>query len=152
MTTSGILTLTVERSAFERNGVGATISGNTLGSIHATTLAAGGTGLAAGSVAHTAKLELRDCTISDNTGNGVVAVTGGTTSTVISVVSSLISGNLTGLSAVGSANGIYASDNTITRNATGVNFSASATLVSGSDNRLINNGTDGGFSSTSAKI
>jgi hypothetical protein len=152
VTTSGILTLTVERSMFERNGVGASISGNTLGSIHGSTLASGGTGLAAGSAAHTVKVELRDCTISDNTGNGVVAVTSGTTSTALSVVSSLISGNLIGVSAVGSANSIYASDNTITRNTTGINFSASATLVSGSDNRLINNGTDGTFSSTSSKI
>ena len=152
VTTSGILTLAVERSMFERNGVGASISGNTLGSIHGSTLAGGGTGLAAGSAGHTVKVELRDCTISDNTGNGVVAVTGGTTSTALSVVSSLISGNLIGLDAVGSANGIYASDSTITRNTTGINFSASATLISGGDNRLINNGTDGSFSSTSPKI
>ena len=151
-TTSGILTLTVERSVFERNGTGAAISGNTLGTIHGSTLASGGTGLAAGSAAHTVKLELRDCTISDNTGSGVAAATGGATSTALSVVSSLISGNLTGVSAVGSANGIYASDNTITRNTTGVSFSGSATLVSGGDNRLINNGTEGSFSSTSLKI
>ena len=151
-TTSGTLTLEVERAVFERDSVGAAVQGNVVGSIHASAFIGGATGVAAGSAAQTTKLELRDCTISDNSGAGVAAIVAATASTTLSVVSSLVSGNAFGLQVANTGNTIYASDNTITRNTTGVSASASATVVSGIDNRLVNNGTDGTFSSSIPKI
>ncbi len=150
-TTSGSLTLKVERSVFERNGTGASIGGNARGSIHGSTFAAGATGLTAGSAGQTAKVALRDCTISDNSAAGAALSLSGTTTTV-TIVSSLVAGNALGIQSTNSGNIVYSSDNTITRNTTGVQAAASGTIVSGGDNRLVDNGADGTFSSSLGKM
>jgi hypothetical protein len=151
-TTTGSLTLTVERTMFERNGKGADIAGNTHGEIHTSTFNAGTTGVAAGLSAsgQTAKVELRDCTVSDNSGTGVAAIESGSPTTVI-VVSTLVSGNSTGFQ-VSNGNVGYISDSTITRNATGLSATAGGSIISAGDNRLIQNTIDGTVSSTVLKI
>ena len=142
------LKLRVERTIFERNGIGADLRASTSGTIHDSAFSNGTTGVSAGGGV---ALELRDCTLSDNSGVGVSAL-GASPATILAVVSSLISGNATGIQATNSGNTVYSSDNTITRNATGISATASATIISGSDNRLIGNGANGSFTSTTPKI
>jgi hypothetical protein len=151
-TTSGTLTLGVDGTTFERNATGAALQGNVLGSIYGSTFVDGTTGIAAGSPGQTLMVELRDCTISGNTGSGVAAVVAATASTALSIVSSMVSGNVIGLQAANGGNSVYSSDSTITHNATGLSATASGTLVSGTDNRLVGNTTDGTFSSSVPKI
>ena len=151
-TTGGSLALGVDRAAFERNGTGALLQGNLLGSIFGSTFADGGTGIAAGSPGRALRVELRDCTISGNSGAGVAAIVGATTATTLSVVTSVVSGNAIGLQSANTGNSIYSSDNTITHNLTGLSATASGTLVSGTDNRLVGNVTNGAFSSSVPKI
>ncbi len=73
-TTTGTLTLSIERTMFERNAKGADLQGTTKGAIDGSTFSGGTTGLSAGLAGSglTVKLELRDCTVSDNSGSGVV--------------------------------------------------------------------------------
>ncbi|MEO8674873.1 MAG: right-handed parallel beta-helix repeat-containing protein [Casimicrobiaceae bacterium] len=153
-TTSGTLTLKVERTIFERNTTGANVQGNTTGAIQGSSFSSGNIGLSAGfaASAKTVKLELRDCTVTDNASNGL-AVGASSSPTIVSVVNTLVSGNINaGLQVTGSGNSAYVSDSAITRNGTGLAYVSSGVAVSGGDNRLINNGTDGTFSSTTLKI
>jgi hypothetical protein len=151
-TTTGTLTLNIERAMFEGNGKGADLQGTTKGAIHDSTFSGGTTGLSAGLTGPglTVKVELRDCTVSDNSGSGVSATA--LSPTTLSVVSSLVSGNLVGVQAANGGNVVYVSDSTITRNATGLSASAGGSIASGGDNRLINNTTDGAFGSTIPKL
>ncbi len=71
---------------------------------------------------------------------------------LVSVVSSLISGNVTGIQVTGAANSAYVSDSTITRNTTGLVYVTSGTAVSGTDNRLVNNTNPSAFSSSVSKL
>ena len=145
------LTLSVERTTFERNGTGANIRGNTTGEIRGSRVTDGSNGVFAGQAGFAATLHVNDCTISNNTASGVAATVSGTSGTAISVVSSQISGNGTGIAATNSGNTVYASDTTITRNTTGLAAASPATIVSGGDNRLTDNGANGSFSSTVPK-
>jgi hypothetical protein len=151
-TTGGALALSIDRASFERNGTGALLQGNVLGSIYGSTFADGSTGIAAGSPGRTLRVELRDCTISGNSGTGVAAIVGATAATTLSVVTSMVSGNGTGLQSANAGNSIYSSDSTITHNLTGLSATAAGTLVSGTDNRVVGNVTDGAFSSSVPKI
>jgi hypothetical protein len=81
----------------------------------------------------------------------VVVGSGVAAPAALSLVSSLVSGNATGIQVTGAANSTYVSDSTITRNATGLAYVSSGTAVSGIDNRLVNNTVNGAFSSTAAK-
>ena len=153
-TGTGSLKLNVERSSFVRNGIGADLQGNTTGTLQATSFTGGTTGLSAGLAGsnRTLKVELRDCTVSDNSANGIVA-SATTSPTTLSVVSTMISGNgAIGLQVSNSGNGAYVSDSTITRNATGVSATLSGTIVSAQDNRLVDNTSNGTFTSTTPKI
>jgi hypothetical protein len=150
-TTTGTLTLNVERTVFERNAKGADLEGATKGAIHASTFSGGATGVTAGLAGGTSvKVELRDCTVNDNTGAGVAAIT--TSPTTLSVVSSLVSGNLVGIQAANGGNIVYVSDTTVTRNATGLSASGGGSIPSGGDNRVINNTANGAVSTTIPKI
>lgn len=151
-TTAGTLTLNIERTMFERNAKGADLQGATKGAIHGSTFSGGATGVSAGLVGSglSVKVELRDCTLSDNSGSGVSAIA--TSPTTLSVVSSLVSGNVVGMQVTNGSNVVYVSDSTITRNATGLSASAGGLIASGGDNRLINNTTDGAFGSTIPKL
>ena len=148
-TTSGTLTLNIERTIFERNAIGADVQGNTVGTIRASTFSAGGTGLSAGSAGsgQTVKLDVRDCTISDNSATGIAAVAPSSPS-ALTVISTLVSGNATGILATGSGNSAFASDSTIMRNGLGLSAFSSGLIVSGGDNRLLYNTVDGTFTST----
>jgi hypothetical protein len=151
---SGTLTLSIESSVFARNTTGAVLGDGTAGSIHGSTFAGGTTGLSAAptTAAKTSKIEVRDCTLADNSGIGVIVGSGVAAPVLVSVVSSLVSGNATGIQVTGAANAAYVSDSTITRNSTGLVYLSSGTAVSGTDNSLVNNGTNGAFSSTVPKL
>ena len=153
---SGILTVSIESTLFARNGTGAAFGDGTAGTVHASTFSGGTTGVSVAppTPAKTASIEVRDCTISDNSGTGVTATqTGaGLPLTLVSVVSSQVSGNAIGVQVTGVNSSAYVSDSTITRNATGVSPVSSGTIVSGGDNRLVNNTSNGAFSSTVIKI
>lgn len=153
---SGTLTVSIESTLFARNTTGATFGDGTAGTVHGSTFSGGTTGIAVTppTSAKTASIEVRDCTISDNSGTGVTATQTGAGSplTLVSVVSSQVSGNATGVQVTGVNSSAYVSDSTITRNTTGVSPVSSGTIVSGGDNRLVNNTTNGAFSSTVQKI
>jgi len=151
-TAGGTLTLNIERATFVRNGKGADMQGTTKGVIHASTFGGGTTGLAAGLAGSplAVKLELRNCTVSDNSGVGISAIA--SSPTMLAVVSSLVSGNLVGVQVANPGNVAYVSDSTITRNGTGVQASAGGIVASGGDNRLVNNTTNGAVSSTIPKL
>lgn len=151
-TAGGTLTLNVERTSFVRNGKGADIQGAARGVIHAGIFSAGTTGLTAGVAGSAAavKLELRDCTVSDNSGSGISAVA--SSSTMLSVISSLVSGNQFGVQVANGTNLAYVSDSTIARNVTGLSASAGGSIASGVDNRLVNNATNGAFSTSVPKL
>jgi hypothetical protein len=102
----------------------------------------------------TATIEVRDSTISDNSGVGVTASQTGAGSpvTLVSLITSQISGNATGVQVSGTNSSAYVSDSTIVRNATGVSPLAAGTVVSGGDNRLVANTVNGAFSSTVPKL
>jgi hypothetical protein len=153
---AGTLTASVDGVLFARNGTGASFQDGTAGSVHASTLSGGTTGISVAppTATLTAAIEVRDCTISDNAGVGVDATQTGAGSplTLVSVVSSQVSGNGIGIQVTGSNSSAYVSDSTITRNATGVSPASLGTIVSGGDNRLVNNAADGAFSSTVLKL
>jgi hypothetical protein len=145
--TAGTLTASVERSQFERNGTGASFADGVVGTVRGASFTGGGAGIAAAPVtaAKTAKVEVRDSTVADNSGVGVQAGGGAGTAT-LTLVSSLVSGNATGVLGTGTGNTAYVSDATITRNATGVSAAASGTVPTFGDNRLMNNTSNGAFS------
>jgi len=151
--TGGTLTIGIEGTLFARNGVGVDLRDGTAGTIHASTISGGATGLlsAPTTAAKTSKLEVRDCTIADNSTAGVAVGSGVAAPALVSVISTLVSGNGAGIQVTGAANSSYVSDSTITRNATGLAYVSSGTAVSGIDNRLVNNSTNGAFSSTAPK-
>ena len=68
----------------------------------------------------------------------------------VSLVSSQLAANGTGLRVQGGA-AAYSTDTTITRNATGVSTTGGATAVSAGDNRLLDNATNGAFTSVQGK-
>ena len=154
--TSGALTVSIENSIFAHNGTGVSFQDRTLGSVHRSTMSGGTTGLtiAPPTAGQTATIEVRDCTISDNSGAGITATQAGAGSplNLFSLVSSQVSGNATGVVVTGINSSAYVSDSTITRNATGVSPASSGTIVSGGDNRLVNNVSNGAFSSTVLNI
>jgi len=147
-TTGGTLTLGIERTMFERNAIGADIQGTTLGTIRSSTFAAGGTGISVGSAGsgRAVKLDLRDCTVGDNSGPGIVA-TAAASPTTVTLVSSLLSGNGTGIQAAGSGNVVLAFGNSILRNGLGISATSAASIATNGDNRLYFNGTNGSFTS-----
>lgn len=153
---SGTLTVSIESTLFARNATGVSFGDGTKGTLHASTFSGGTTGISVAppTVAKTATIEVRDCTISDNSGTGVSATQSGAGAplTLVSIVSSQVSGNATGVQVSGTNSSAYVSDSTITRNTTGVSPVSSGTIVSGGDNRLVNNGANGAFSSTVTKI
>ena len=154
--TSGTLTVSIESTLFARNVTGAYFQDGTVGTVHFSTFSGGTTGMivAPPTSGKTAAIEVRDCTISDNSGVGVSATQTGAGSplTLVSLVSSQISGNTTGVLVSGTNSSAYVSDTTITRNTTGVSPASAGTIVSGGDNRLVNNTANGAFSSTVVKI
>ena len=151
-TSTGTLTLSIERASFVRNGTGADLQGTTRGVIHGSAFGGGTTGVATGLSGSglSVKLELRECTVSDNSGTGISAIA--SSPTMLAVVSSLVSGNLVGVQVANGGNIAYVSDTLITRNGTGLLTSAGGTIPSGGDNRLVNNTTNGTVSSTIPKI
>jgi hypothetical protein len=151
--TAGTLTVSVERTQFERNSTGATFGDGVIGTVRESSFTVGGAGVAAVPVTagRTAKVELRDSTVADNSGVGVQAGTVAGATATVSVVSSLLSGNGTGVLGQASGNTAFVSDATITRNVTGVSAASSGAVVSFQDNRLMSNTTNGSFSSTTAK-
>lgn len=151
-TSSGTLTVSLERVSFVRNGKGADVQGTTKGVIDASLFTGGTTGLAAGLAgsALAVKLELRNCTVSDNSGVGISAIA--SSPTTLAVISSLVSGNLVGVNVANAGNLAYVTDSTIMRNGTGLLVSAGGSIASGADNRLLNNPINGSFGSTVPKL
>lgn len=153
---AGTLTVSIDGTLFARNTTGVSFGDGTAGSVHASTMSGGTTGISVAppTSAQTATIEVRDCTIADNAGIGVNATQTGAASplNLVSVVSSQVSGNATGIQVSGVNSTAYVSDSTITRNAIGVNPAASGTIVSAEDNRLVNNVADGAFSSIVQKL
>ena len=154
--TSGTLTVSIENSLFGRNGTGLNFRDGTVGTVHFSTMSGGTTGLvvAPPTSGKTATIEVRDSTISDNSGVGVTATQTGaaTPLNLVSVITSQISGNLAGIQVTGTNSSAYVSDSTIVRNATGVSAVAGGTIVSAQDNRLVANTVNGAFSSTVTKL
>jgi RHS repeat-associated protein len=148
-TTSGSLELSIERTMFERNAIGADVQGTTQGVIRTSTFAAGATGVSAGAAGsgRTVSLELRNSTASGNTASGIAAVSA-SSPTTLAVVSSLVSNNATGIQVSGAGNSAFATDSTILDNAVGLAATSSGAIVSNGDNRLLRNTTDGAFTST----
>lgn len=153
---SGTLTISVENTLFGRNGTGLSFRDGTVGTVHFSTVSGGTAGVvvAPPTSGKTATIEVRDSTISDNSGVGVTATQTGAGSPVnlVSLVTSQISGNLAGIQVTGTNSSAYVSDSTIVRNATGVSTVAAGTIVSGGDNRLVANTVNGTFSSTVPKL
>lgn len=152
--TAGTLTVGIDNTLFARNGVGIDFRDGTAGTVHASSLLGGTTGISVAptTAAKTAKVEVRDSTIADNSGTGVVVGSGVAAPVLVTLVTALISGNVTGIQVTGGANSAYVSDSTITRNTTGLAYVSAGTAVSGIDNRLVNNGTNGAFSSSVSKL
>ncbi len=125
------------------------MQGTTTAVIRGSAFAGGATGLSLGHAGsnQAVRLELRNCTISDNAGAAISATAASSPSRAI-VVSSELSGNGAGIQVTGPGNLAYASDNTIVRNAIGIAALAGGVIVSGGDNRVLGNATDGTFSST----
>jgi len=155
-TSAGTLTVSIENSMFGRNGTGLDFRDGTVGTVHFSTMSGGGTGLSVAppTVGKTATVEVRDSTISDNSGAGVAATQSGAASplNLVSLVSSQVSGNATGVQVTGTNSSAYVSDSTIVRNGTGVSPVAAGTIVSAGDNRLIANTVNGAFSSTVGRL
>ena len=154
--TSGLLTVSVESTIFARNTIGVFFQDSTVGTVHLSTMSGGGTGImvAPPTATRTASVEVRDCTISDNSTAGVSATQSGAASpvTLFTLVSSHVSGSPTGVVVSGANSSAYVSDTTISRTTTGVNPASSGTIYSGFDNRLINNSSNGVFTSTVPKL
>jgi hypothetical protein len=152
-TTSGIATVSIEGSVFERNaGSGVAFANNTVGAIVGSLFAGGGIGVNANATAGAAKVEIRDSNVNDHTSFGLAAGPSVSGAATISVVSSVVSGNGVGLSANGATNEIYSSDSTITRNGTGLQSASSGVLRTGQDNRLVNNTANGAFTTSTGKL
>ena len=153
---TGTLTVSVESTVFARNGIGAYFQDNTVGTVHLSTLSGGGTGLAVSppTATRTANIEVRDCTISDNSTAGVAASQTGAASpvTLVTLVSSHVSGSPSGVVVTGANSSAYVSDTTISRTLTGVNPASGGAIYSGFDNRLVNNSANGAFTSTIPKL
>ena len=153
---AGTLTISIENSMFGRNTTGLDFRDGTVGTVHFSTMSGGTTGLAAvpPTAGKTASIEVRDCTISDNSGAGVAATQSGAASpvTLVSLLATQISGNGTGVQVTGLNSSAYVSDSAIVRNGTGVSPVSSGTVVSGQDNSLVANTVNGAFSSTVPKI
>jgi hypothetical protein len=145
------LTVTVDNSQFDGNTTGVRFTAfSAVGEIRGSTLAGGTTGaLLQPSVGGaTSRIDFIESTITKNSGVGIQA--GGVTGTAnVSVTSSLVSGNGTGVQAAAGGN-VYMTDSTITRNATGLSTAGGA-IASGADNRLYNNTVPGAFGSTVPK-
>jgi len=154
--TSGLLTVSVESTIFARNTIGVFFQDSTVGTVHLSTMSGGGTGImvAPPTATRTASVEVRDCTISDNSTAGVSATQSGAASpvTLFTLVSSHVSGSPTGVLVSGANSSAYVSDTTISRSLIGVNPTASGTIYSGFDNRLVNNFNNGAFTSTVPKL
>jgi hypothetical protein len=146
---SGTLSVSIERTLFERNATGATFADRTVAALRGASFVSGANGLAIAAAAGGSKVELRDSTLSGNSGTAL-AVGPAASATVASIVGSLLSANGTGIGVQGAGNSAYVSDTTITRNTTGVSATG-GTLVSAGDNRLANNTTNGTFTSTLPK-
>ena len=153
---SGTLTVSIENTLFGRNITGLVFLDGAAGTVHFSTMSGGTNGLvvAPPTAGKVSNIEVRDSTISDNSGVGVSATQTGAGSpvTLVSVVTSQISGNLAGIQVTGTNSSAYVSDSTIVRNATGVSTVSSGTVVSGGDNRLVANTVNGAFSSTVPKL
>jgi hypothetical protein len=155
-TTAGTLTTSIESVLFARNSTGLSFRDGTAGSVHSSTLSGGQTGISVVplTATRTATIEVRGCTISDHFGDAVEAMQlgAGSPRTLVSVVSSLLSGNGIGVQVTGVNTSGYVSDSMITRNAIGVSSVGGGEIVSGGDNRLVGNTADGSFSSAVPKL
>jgi hypothetical protein len=153
---SGVLTVSVESTLFGRNGIGAFFQDSTVGTVHLSTMSGGGTGIMVqpATAAKTASIEVRDCTISDNSAVGVSATQSGALSpvTLVTLVSSHVSGSPTGVVVTGAFSSAYVSDTTISRTSIGVNPASGGTIYSGVDNRLVNNLANGAFTAPILKL
>jgi nitrous oxidase accessory protein NosD len=93
------------------------------------------------------KMELRNSSISNNSGDGIFANSTAAGSQVM-VDFCTVANNGTGVHSNGGNTEIRVNNNTITGNTTGVSFTASGALLTYSSNRLAQNGTAGTFSNT----
>jgi hypothetical protein len=146
--TTATLKVVVNNSSFDGNPTGVRFTGSSaLGEIRGSTLSGGTTGalLQPNIGAAVSRIDFIESTVTKNSGAGILA--GGSAGTAnVSLTSSLVSGNGTGVQA--SANGnVFLTDSTITRNATGL-ATAGGAIASGTENRLYNNTTNGSFGST----
>ena len=146
-TTSGTVTLDIERAMFERNAIGADVQGTAYGAIRKSTFSAGGVGISAGAAnsGQTVELDIRGLHGERQRRHRKYAAVAPLSPTTLTVISSSVSGNATGIQATGIGNKAYASDNTIMRNDIALNATSSGTVLSGGDNRLLFNISDGIF-------
>lgn len=152
--TGGTLTVAIDGATFERNATGVVFGDDVAGTLHGTLVTGGTDGVATlpTKSGTTAIAELRDCTISANSGVGARSEASATATSALTVVSTLVSGNGTGIAAQASGSTAFVSDSVIAENATGVASAGGGTLVSGGDNRLSGNTTDGAFTSVVSKL
>ncbi|MEO8674874.1 MAG: DUF1566 domain-containing protein [Casimicrobiaceae bacterium] len=143
----------VERSQFERNVYGLSVSGaGAVATVDHTTMAGGTWGIYQQPTAGggTSSIVVRYSSITGNATSGLlVGGITGTTST-LSLQSSHVSDNGKGVDVQAGAIA-YVSDTTVTRNSSGISI-LSGTVVSLGDNRITGNTVDGSFSSTVSKL
>jgi hypothetical protein len=148
---SGLLTVDIENTAFERNTTGLDLRGGTAGVIQGSTFTDSTTGIAADPTiaAKTSTIEVWKALVADNV-TGVQSGANAGAPTFVSLISSLITGNTTGVQAT--ANPVYCSDNTITRNTTGLSLVTGGTAQTALDNAVANNTGSAAFTSTVPKL
>lgn len=148
---AGTLTVDIDRTAFERNDQGISLTDNTAGVIRNSTVIDGTVGVSASptTAGRTSSIEVHRIVVAGN-GTGVVSGANAGAPAFVSLVSSLVTGNGTGVLAT--ANPFYASGNTITRNATGVSFAAGGTGRTGQDNAVVGNTASAAFTSIVPKL
>ncbi len=151
LTSAATITASVERTGFDRNATAVAVTDNVQAEFDASSIAAGATGLSVqpGGAA-TSRVQVRGTSFYGNSGNAVVVGGGASANASVSLVSSQLAANGTGLRVQGGA-AAYSTDTTITRNATGVSTTGGATAVSAGDNRLLDNTTNGAFTSVQGK-
>ena len=149
---SGTLTVEIEKSAFERNVIGLNLRDGTAGVIEGSTFTDGTVGIAADppTAGKTSSFEVWNSLVANNATNGVQSGANANAPAFVSLISSLITGNNTGVLAV--ANPVYCSDNTISRNASGVALVTGGTAQTAQDNAVANNGATAAFTSTVPKL
>lgn len=124
--------VSVDRCRFERNaGIGMYVFENTRATVRDSVAANNGFGLGAqtSTAGQTAEMNVENCTVTNSTNNGLTA-DGSDGAAIMRVSHSTITDNNTGISAIGNAQVLSRSNNTVEGNASGNDFPAGSTYTS----------------------